>query len=96
MKFKGALGPFECWAMESGLSPVGLIGLAADLCRGAVWWDLPCRHVSLGAVRDCGRMDLKLRDRRQRDKSGRCCNHLRETVRPSLTFHPAKLPSTPF
>lgn len=64
MKFKGVLGLFECWVMEFGFFLVGFIGFAVDLCRGAVWWDLFCRYVFLGVVRDCGRMDLKFRDRR--------------------------------
>lgn len=37
VKMKGTFGPFECWSMESGLSPIGLLGLVAGVCRGAAW-----------------------------------------------------------
>lgn len=47
MKTEGALGPFECQVMESGLSLVGIIGLVADVCSGEVWQDLHCTQVSL-------------------------------------------------
>lgn len=70
-----ALSSGTCWACGRCMQRGSLVGSA--------------QHTSLsGTVWGCGKMHQKLRDRRQRDKWGGCCNCPRESVRPSFGFHP--------